>query len=107
MGSVCFGSVACFELTRRQFFAVIQITGEQYAAVFHQEGSPGSKSASISMFNPNNACVAVNITSPNKPGAISVNKFIGRNETYSYGLDSTYVLDGSSADINKGNYSYR
>jgi hypothetical protein len=59
-----------FLLLLFSFILVKSGTCEQYAMVFQQEGAPGTKAASIFIFNSCCDGVAVNVSLPASPGTL-------------------------------------
>jgi hypothetical protein len=71
--------------------------------VFQQEGTPGTKAASIFIFNPCCDGVVVNVSSPASPGTLKIGALLQKNQAVTIPVSaSSFMLDGSGTDNNRG-----
>jgi hypothetical protein len=88
------------------FDLVEDSSAERYAVVFQQEGSPGTKAASIFIFNPLCDSVVVNVTSPAQPGTLKFDAFLQKNQAVTVPVAAAnFMLDGSGTDNNRGKWA--
>jgi hypothetical protein len=71
--------------------------------VFQQQGSTGTKAASISIFNPCCDGVVVNLSSPASPGTLKIDAMLRKNQALTIPVNaSSFMLDGTGTDNNRG-----
>ena len=75
---------------------------EQYIAAFHQQGTPGTRSAKLFILNPNKGCVGVNVTMPSNSAGVDVRDFLAQDDVLTVPIGVSYMLDGSGDDVNNG-----